>query len=120
MKKSELKTGMIVEVRHGKRFMVMLNYLDGEDILSGVDYSTDWVYLSDYREDLTTPSRTWKIVKVYEPKFRGIPNAEGELALLWERKEPVVRSFTDANYDAWRSLCEDISFGDYLDGIRNL
>lgn len=67
MKKSDLKTGMIVVHRDGKEFMV---YKDVDtfwatgDILVAIDGSNDWIGLENYREDLITHNIDWDIVKV--------------------------------------------------------
>ena len=82
MTKSELRTGMIVTLRNGENYYVMLNtglfFKREQDILiHKVGRDMGWMSLSNYREDLThhsdpddifplTPEedRMWDIVQV--------------------------------------------------------
>lgn len=65
MKKSDLKTGMVVELRNGKKGMVLLDTKDG-DIISGEYYGR---LLSYFREDLTSDiSIDYDIIKIYQPE----------------------------------------------------
>lgn len=67
MKKSDLKTGMIITMRDGKEYMVYKDVDTGwttGDILFACDGRHDWVSLDDYNEDMTTYNSEWDIVKV--------------------------------------------------------
>lgn len=99
MKKSDLKTGMIVELVDNEkfdRFVVMKNSLVGEGIISGI---YDWSYLENFEEDLThILFNELSINRVYEnisikslSKLLNKENSDG-LKLLWEREEgsPIV------------------------------
>ena len=88
MKKSDLKTGMTVETKDGKRGKVMLGTKNG-DIIAGGDSNDKqtWKPLDCIHEDLTS---NWSIdvdiVKVYD--FGGNYNAASTSKvgkLLWER-----------------------------------
>jgi hypothetical protein len=106
MKKSDLKTGMVVEYRNGKRRMVLLNSTLASADLIGKDGHNS---LSCYKEDLTNTHRERKetdIVKVYETNFafelKEFIN-EGtvtQMDLIWERKD---------NTEEVKKLKEDIS-----------
>ena len=60
MKKSDLKSGMIVELRNGEKALVMEDRLVG----NGTD-STYWGELKNFNDDLTGSSRSKDIVRVY-------------------------------------------------------
>lgn len=103
MKKSQLKTGMIVECRSGKRALVLLNTeLCFKDSI--VFRDTNWTELEDFSEDMiwhpkrygTNSKRTEHemsvdIMKVFQPQLgtsclnfnNNFPNPG---KLLWERK----------------------------------
>lgn len=84
MNKSDLKDGMVVELRKGKRFLIVKNLMIGNT----------WYELSWYNDDLIDCSnRDFDIVKIW-----GIndgfsitaildPNKECGIELLWERNE---------------------------------
>lgn len=96
MKKSDLKTGMVVEVRNGEKYLVMLNpdCVD-RDLIS---FSGGFMELSTYDDNLTDSSGDddWDIVKVYRiganicwilsNKDSAMQGAE----LIWERTEEPV------------------------------
>lgn len=56
MKKSDLKTGMIVTIRLGERYVVMKDTLlegDDKDVLINLRIPGSWMPLNSYNEDLT-------------------------------------------------------------------
>lgn len=79
MTRSDLKDGMVCEVRCGERYL----WLYGE--LRGI-----WEWCSGTREDLTNDDSTCDIVKIYEIgdecTLENILQNPGEL--IWERQEP--------------------------------
>ena len=81
MKKSDLKTGMVVELRSKKKYLVI------NDNMSNLD---GWDRISNYEDDLT--SKTFNkldIIKVYETTgktFRSMFYDEN-LKIIWEREE---------------------------------
>lgn len=96
MKKSDLKDGMVLEVREGDKFILINNLLIGNtwyelDKYNGVLINED-KHLSD--------KRSLDIVKIYEIsdgyRVRDIlePGKEYGLELLWERKEIDWRNVT--------------------------
>lgn len=115
-KKSDLKTGMIVEFRNGNRYTVMLNTVNtadkAVDVLISAENSLSWMPLHDYNDDLRChfeddrgniqEDDDYDIVKVYEPrhcysfvaskKFNGYYCADDNM-LIWKRKER--RDFLD-------------------------
>lgn len=81
MKKSDLKTGMYVQSRAGRMYMVMrgVGYIISDrrwgattnNILVSTDY-TGWMNLNNYTEDLLydmSGFNDYDIVKVYAPKM---------------------------------------------------
>lgn len=106
MKKSDLRTGMIVSLRNGESYYVMLNtgftWHDQNDVLvHKVVYETGWMPLCQYNEDLTyhddpdsiLPSaseeedRLWDIVQVdacREAVYLFQPN---HYHTIWTREE---------------------------------
>ena len=66
MKKSDLKSGMIVEFRNGMQDIVMLNPdCTGKELISLVG---GYLRLDNYNEDLTymiASNVNWDIIKVY-------------------------------------------------------
>lgn len=66
MKKSDLKSGMIVEFRNGKQDIVMLNPDCTDKELISLDGG--YLRLDDYNEDLTcriASNVNWDIMKIY-------------------------------------------------------
>lgn len=95
MKKSDLKTGMWVQLRYGAMAMVLLGTKDG-DILSG----ETWCPLKAYNEDLirtdeVIEQNSCDIVRVHQPLDnasycgRGLKDIFNVMHsdLIWERKE---------------------------------
>ena len=100
MKKSDLKTGMVIERADGQRGLVVLNNCYGED---GIIYSNDnWSGLDAYDEDLTwnfvSRDPQLAIVKVYKPStpnnflnFKTLKDhLFGSMDCIWERKVNTV------------------------------
>ncbi len=90
MKKSELKTGMIVEFRAFKtRYMLVGNLFICE---------SGFMDLDDIKDDLTNNEKDtdWDIIKVYKSDGwgRGFVNVLKYAKLLWERKEPKMVTIT--------------------------
>lgn len=125
MKKSELKTGMVVEQRNGSRGLVLLGTQQkegryathGGDIIGGCgDYMNCWSELDCYRDDLThnksTSCEDFDIVRVYIPENNskaGSVNPK-DLQLLWERQEIALK--LNDNYEAKVNLTSNtISVG---------
>jgi len=89
MKKSDLKTGMVVQMRNGKHFRVFLNTNDG-DFISG---SNEWNPLGAYREDFTSTSsfNSLDIVKVYDTGAYELAQDPLDLDradVIWVESEP--------------------------------
>ena len=85
MKKSDLKNGMVVELRNGKRFLIVSNWGIGKDScikLNGlVGYDENLYDISGFSEfDIT------KIYKTVGNTFRTLFDNE-RLSLIWEREE---------------------------------
>lgn len=82
--KADLKDGMVVEYNDncfGKR-LVIGGFLTGED---------GYVDLGDYNENLKSVVSDLEIVRVYKIKCMGKISSimyDGNLELIWERKEP--------------------------------
>jgi hypothetical protein len=94
MKKSDLKSGMIIERKDGEKGIVLLNTSNG-DIIGGAGGGKNktWCGLYNYREDLTYGGlEDTTIVKVYDADSNmnfGSFN-EYDLKLIWTRPvEPI-------------------------------
>ena len=109
-KKSDLKTGMVVECRNGNRYTVMLNTVNTQDkavdVLISTGYAYSWMALHDYSDDLRyvhededgvyEDNCDYDIIKVYQPshcysfvaskKFNSRYYVDDDM-LIWERKE---------------------------------
>jgi hypothetical protein len=89
--KSDLKTGMILELNSGDIVMVLLNTNNG-DIVSG----DNWFPLKDYTDDtLFNPNNTnsYSVKSVYQPrsnKYHSLklfnPEHKHDYEVVWERK----------------------------------
>jgi hypothetical protein len=104
-KKSDLKTGMVVECRNGNRYTVMLDTVmtvdDAKDIIINVENNYGWNDLNDYTDDLRCICNNgnyeeFDIMKVYQPSHCYSFVASSRLnkeyrvkdsMLIWERKE---------------------------------
>lgn len=93
--KDDLKTGMLVELRDGEKYMVFkdapsLNTA-GTDCLVNINRD-DWFYLSNFTDSIhlvnSNHSSDWDIVRVFQAKhpyaFTGVGS---EYQLIWERVE---------------------------------
>lgn len=90
MKKSDLKTGMVVQTRTGDNFLVMSNP-DCED-RDLICFSGSYMSLKDYTDTLEYPNSDYDIVKVFTIG-RSISYILSEkdllkFELIWERDEP--------------------------------
>ena len=102
MRKSDLRSGMIVEKRKGGRGIVFLGTSYGNIIggLGGVynGEGTTWMPLDSLNEDLTYPSAPESdIVKIYQPTCNmhyGTLNL-AQCNLIWERKDIIELSFEE-------------------------
>ena len=73
--KDDLKTGMLIELRNGNRYIVLTNTCFGdyeqvqqEMIFFNAEYVGNWMPLHKYGSDLTYRARedeTWDVVKVW-------------------------------------------------------
>ena len=95
MKKSELKSGMVVEDKRGRRGIVLIGTTLG-DIIGGLgnpggDRST-WGKLSKYADDLTSSfGKDYDIVKVFNPDNNMSYGSVEDLHLImiWKRVKTV-------------------------------
>lgn len=91
MKKSELKTGMVVEYDDGRRRVVLLGTNDG-DILVNIE-NGELYDLKKYEENLRTHYKNININKVYQPRNTICylkSRDDSYMTLLWEREEETV------------------------------
>lgn len=88
--KKDLKSGMVVELRDGSRFLTV--EINGRLDLIGKD---TWDSLSLYNENLTDADRDFDIVKVYETYPRPFGRMLKGGILIWERKEPKEMTIDD-------------------------
>lgn len=81
MKKSDLKTGMVVELRNEDKYLVM------NDSILNLD---GWDKMSNYEDDLTSRAfDSLDILKVYETSGGSFKNMflNSNLTLIWKREE---------------------------------
>lgn len=102
MKKSDLKTGMIVVTRDGEKYMVMLNveYATITSILSKPNVivsESGWMSLDNYFDDLKSLANgdEFDIVAVYSPLmaaslWRKNLSDSGDWKCVWKREESSV------------------------------
>jgi len=94
MKKSDLKSGMVVEIRNGSLGLVLLNSSKG-DIIGGCGRD-DTIYntFEGYTEDLTDVEGDFEydIMRVYNSTGNFILGTIDILSLnlIWRRKEPQL------------------------------
>ena len=94
MKKSDLKSGMIIEGKNGEKGIVLLNTSNG-DVIGGAGGGKNktWCGLYNYREDLTYGGlEDDTIVKVYDVDSNMNLGSfdECNLKLIWTRPvEPI-------------------------------
>ena len=93
MKKSDLKNGMVVEVRNGKRFLIVSNWGIGKDSCIKLNG------LVGYDENLydINGDSTFDITKIYISSGRTFNNLfnNERLNLIWEREEKQELSNED-------------------------
>lgn len=91
MEKSDLKSGMIVELRNGKIGQVFLDCVGVRDIIANID-ENEWYNLENYTKDFkNTLYNEHDIIKVYKPEMKGmycLSTKERELKLIWEKRMP--------------------------------
>ena len=88
MKKSELKNGMVVELRNGNRYLVhndkLLNF-EGY-----VNINDSFTHMFYYNEDLTySCNKEFDIIRIYESDVFWLKDIFEDrfLNIIWERKE---------------------------------
>lgn len=98
MIKNEIKSGMIVKLRNGKKFMVIDNpKIENSPFLMS---NEDFLSLNYYNNDLTYKfERDKDIILVYLPRsarrFPDILNDDSNLYKIWEFKDKVKISKKD-------------------------
>lgn len=102
MRKQDLKDGMILEMRDGKRYLLVNGILrDPDDFIRLSSYNNDLTYLTHRRH-------TFDIIKVYGDttaySLRSIFEDE-YLSLLWERKEIKLNDREIEILKALKTLC---------------
>ena len=107
MKKSDLKTGMIVETRNGREYVVFINtcqpsfcsdrYCDKNGNIALIINRENnlWTSLYNYNEELYRDNgdKSTDIMKVYVPShpysFMDITYEKEDRELIWEREVPI-------------------------------
>lgn len=90
MTKSDLKSGMIVTLRNGEEYVVILNhafYPNG--VIASFAGEVKWDELDEYTDDLVCRAavRDFDIVKIQVPKSSYIGYEKHNRTTLWEREE---------------------------------
>lgn len=90
MKKSELKTGMIVECNNGAAYLVQLNHFRGRDMLLNLSRESK-LEADGYNEDLTSNDNDvdFNIIRVHESNCLFLPLKVQDCHLIWERKKEI-------------------------------
>lgn len=86
MKKSDLKTGMVVECRNGKKYM----YIETE-LIHGVFICSTGYINTDFNDDFKNAySRCYDIMKIYQANnaYQLVQQNWDDMQLVWERQEP--------------------------------
>lgn len=94
MKKSDLKNGMVVECRNGKKYM----YLETENF-AGI-FMNQEEFNFGFSDDLThCYNESCDIMKIYQAEFayQLIQESWDEMQLIWDREEP--REMTSAEIE---------------------
>lgn len=86
MKKSDLKTGHVVETRKGELYIVMLNHENhnGKDVLVADD---GWLALYDYDENMKQVNEIYSyhdVIKVYSQRATRTSIIKSTLNCVWE------------------------------------
>lgn len=116
MKKSDLRSGDIVEIRRGDRFIVLLNTREGNRIFN--IKTGDYVSLDDYDENLI--DKTYfldgkcDIMKVCSCEYTGdnlrsfglTSSAHNPEQWTWWRKEKVKKTV----YEVCEELCRKLGY----------
>jgi hypothetical protein len=117
MKKSELKTNMLVKTRAGKFLLVKTNvfFLSPDKCLIDILVDDDrWISLDNYNEDLTcvdslspTIRRDFEIIEVYIPTPVAYRHGnEFDLSnyrIIWKQEEPIKEENSEV-----AQLCKEI------------
>lgn len=100
MKKSDLKTGYLLETRNKTKLTVMLDTEKGDILLNecGTYYNINGISNDLFAIDL----RDYDIMKVYRPKVKMVLFDVEEYELIWQRKEDKL----DIINDIVDELCE--------------
>lgn len=98
--KSDLKTGMMVELHNGMRYIVMLDTcMDGRSLLTGGKNGYGWLDLNKYDENLIfsdkgirekDDSMFWSIKRVYMPNSVNAVGKFRDHRMMWERMNSYV------------------------------
>lgn len=103
MTKKDLRTGMVVEIRNGAKYTVMLNAqsgTDNDDILA--NHEGGFVRLSNYRDDLSDKNNDdFDIIRVFEHFGLGalLKFNDRDMKVLWERDhEPKVGDVYESTF----------------------
>ena len=117
MKKSDLKSGMVVKLRDWKEKFILIG-----DTLCSVT-GKDFLTLSSYDDDLKTNSNErLDVVEVYKCKYPNLMSCfiEEKLELIWEREEDNNSIYEDyrqaIKYD--KDLCTTIAMEECAELIQ--
>lgn len=85
--KKDLKTGMVVKIKDGRSYKVMLNTSDGDIIVNDNGY----LYLKDINDDLTTRHLSLSIVEIYKPQdvSKSFSLNLYYFTSIWKREKPI-------------------------------
>jgi hypothetical protein len=103
MKKSELKSGMLITLRNGKKGIILLNTPQGDVVASNGDEDDNtWCSLDSFSDDLTSyaGNDNYDIVEIwsYPNNMNGVNFTPEDRSIIWKRKTGTLR--LNENYTA--------------------
>jgi hypothetical protein len=98
MKKSELKSGMLITLRNGKKGIILLNTPQGDVVASNGDEDDNtWCPLDSFSDDLkhfgTSDDNSHDIVQVwsYPNNQNGVSFTPEDRTIIWKRETGIIR-----------------------------
>lgn len=97
-KKDDIKPGYLVQLRNGEIHIVTVVQGDETPELVLVSYIDEWLYLNEFKNDLTIGNKTdLDIVKIYgysKYAYNSLKFSTNNRPLLWEREESESKKLT--------------------------
>lgn len=84
--KSKLKNGMVVETENGRKYLVIDNWLIGNDISINLKYFDNNLRFDYFEPTKITPFYQSDIIKIYYQLYTINQLLSNNLVLLWKRE----------------------------------